>query len=112
MIGVSVDWRAVDGITYLEKIGHFDEIMTGRKWHGTAAESLFKKNNLRNSGTPQIFVFARDYTQNNEDTKESVPKEIPIHRVAGLGQIENWLNRGLPLPQDALRRFSGIDGAI
>ncbi|MXW15480.1 MAG: hypothetical protein F4065_11415 [Rhodothermaceae bacterium] len=111
VIGVSVDWRASDGITHLGKFGHFDEIMTGRKWHGTAADLYSRKIISGIRATPQIFVFARDYTQNSEEVKESVPKEIPIHRVAGIGQIENWLNRGLPLPQDALRRFSGTDGA-
>ncbi len=111
VIGVSVDWRTSDGITHLSKFGHFDEIMTGRKWHGTAAD-LYSKKIPGINATPQILVFGRDYAQNHGEAMESVSKEIPIHRVVGLAHIENWLNRGLPLPQDALQLFVGTDNTM
>ena len=111
VIGVSVDWRTSDGITHLSKFGHFDEIMTGRKWHGTAAEFYSRKIPGINA-TPQILVFGRDHAQNHGEAMESAPKEMPIHRVVGLEHIENWLNRGLPLPQDALQLFSGTDNTM
>lgn len=111
VIGVSVDWRTSDGIAHLNKFGRFDEIMTGRKWHGTAAD-LYSRKIPGINATPQIFVFGRDYAQNHENAMESIPKEVPIHRVVGLEHIENWLNRGLPLPQDALQLFSGTNDTI
>lgn len=106
VIGVSVDWRTSDGVAHLSRFGHFDEIMTGRKWHGTGADIYSRKFPGINA-TPQIFVFARDYTQNAEEAIAPAPKEISIYRVVGLLPIENWLKRGCPLPQDAPQVFSG-----
>ncbi len=99
VIGVSVDWITADGITHLNKFGYFDEVMTGRKWHGTGA-SIYSMNIQGVNATPQILVLARNSKQSSEVGNKSAKREIPIYQVAGLKQIHDWLNRGLPLPQD------------
>ena len=57
-IGVSIDWVTSDGITHLNKFGNFDEVMTGRKWHGTGA-NIYLEQIPGINATPQILVLAR-----------------------------------------------------
>ena len=106
-IGVSIDWVTSDGITHLNKFGNFDEVMTGRKWHGTGA-NIYLEQIPGINATPQILVLARIPEQSGDNGVTSAKKEMPIYRIAGLLRISNWLEQGLPLPQDALDIFSHI----
>ncbi len=110
-IGVSIDWVTSDGITHLNKFGDFDEVTTGRKWHGTGA-NIYLGQIPGVNATPQILVLARIPEQSRDNEAMSVKKEMPIYRIAGLQRISNWLDRGLPLPQDALDIFSHIPNGM
>ncbi|MXW15561.1 MAG: hypothetical protein F4065_09580 [Rhodothermaceae bacterium] len=107
-VGVSIDWITSDGIDHLDKFGYFDEIMTGRKWHGTGA-NIYLRDIQGINATPQILVLARNPQQSKEDGRKPVQRETPVYRVAGLNQIDNWLSRGLPLPKDVLNTILNIN---
>ena len=107
-VGVSIDWVTSDGIDHLNKFGYFDEVMTGRKWHGTGA-NIYLRDIQGINATPQVLVLARNSERSNEDGGESVKRETPVYRIAGLDQINNWLSRGLPLPTDVLDTISNTN---
>ncbi len=106
-IGVSIDWVTSDGIAHLNKFGNFDEVITGRKWHGTGA-NIYLGQIPGVNATPQILILARRPEPSSDNGARSVSEEIPIYRIAGLQRIRNWLDRGLPLPQDQLDTFLHI----
>ena len=107
-VGVAIDWVTSDGIDHLNKFGYFDEVMTGRKWHGTGA-NIYLNDIHGISATPQILVLARNSEQSSDEGGKPVARETPVYRIAGLKQIDNWLSRGLPLPTDVLSTISNTN---
>lgn len=104
VIGVSIDWSTSEGVSHLEKFGLFDEIMTGRKWSGTGAHRYISQI-PGIPATPQVLVIGRNPASINARGSRPVVKDILIHRVVGLFPLKNWIDRGLPLPQDILGKF-------
>ena len=97
-IGVAVDWRVAEGVEHLEKFGQFDEIMAGRKWHGFGSLQFFKQRLAGVAATPQVLVFRRDVEV--EEGAFRVSDERVLVRQMGVLGIGNWLERGLPLPEN------------
>ncbi|MCY4000607.1 MAG: hypothetical protein OXF84_07370, partial [Bacteroidetes bacterium] len=104
-VGISIDWNTSDGINHLNKFGHFDEVITGRKWNGTGANQ-YLKNIPGVYGTPQIVIIMRESDIDDENIYNTTITETFIYRMVGIFQIESWYDRGIPLPQDVLMRFS------
>lgn len=102
--GVSIDWSTSEGIEHLGKFGLFDEVMTGRKWTGVGAH-LYLSQMPGIYGTPQILVIGRNPAFIDKLGSRPVFKDTLIHRVVGRFPIDNWVDRGLPLPQDILGKF-------
>ncbi len=97
-IGVAVDWRVGEGVEHLEKFGQFDEILAGRKWHGVGSLQFFKERLAGVAATPQVLVFKRDIEA--EEGAFRVSNERVLVRKMGVLGIGNWLERGLPLPEN------------
>ncbi len=57
------------------------------------------------SATPQVLVIGRSPTLIDDTDYRPIFKEKLIYRIVGRFPIENWVNRGLPLPQDILDEF-------
>lgn len=95
-IGVAVDLQVTEGIKYLSKFGVFDEIMTGRKWRGFGARLFFRELLSGVPATPQVLVYKQDVEM--VGTTYLVFNEQVLVRKTGIGQIENWIEQGLPVP--------------
>lgn len=50
-----------------------------------------------------------EWNTNSNNLFLSTPAGIPVYRIAGLNQINNWLSRGLPLPTDVLDIISNTN---
>ena len=89
-IGVSIDWDPARGYAHLAKMGHFDEIMTGRRlWGvGTSAWQEFI------IGTPQVLVVR----QTANEQRLPVASDNVVVLKAGFGPISDWVDAGAPLP--------------
>ncbi|MDE2828059.1 MAG: hypothetical protein OXL40_12280 [Bacteroidota bacterium] len=105
-IGVAVDRRVEDGISHLAKFGIFDEVMTGRSWYGTGARQYYFDLLPGVASTPQVLVYRREMhvpLTGQPDSPQFFTGETEIVRKEGLDEIRNWLDRGLPMPQDLLQ---------
>ncbi len=92
-VGIAIDWNTKDGVEHLEKIGHFDEVATGRITHGLgvrAYQGVFE-------GTPQISVLER--TMLNPRGEAPIRyEERELIRHTSPGRIAHWVRRGTPIP--------------
>lgn len=55
-VGVSAGWDVDAGIEHLQKYGAFDEIISGRSWHNTAAVRYWHRKFPAEASTPQIVL--------------------------------------------------------
>ena len=55
-VGVSAGWDVEAGVEHLQKYGAFDELITGRSWHNTAAVRYWHRTFPAKASTPQIVL--------------------------------------------------------
>jgi hypothetical protein len=102
-VGVSIDWDVKEGVQHLDKFGVFDEILTGRKWHGYGGRQFFWET-LPSSlfATPQVLVIARtpDFPDSSLFGQEypSLNETVLVRKI-GVESITEWLEQGLSLPK-------------
>lgn len=104
VIGVSIDWDVKKGVQHLDKFGTFDEILTGREWHGYGGRHFFWESMPSSIfGTPQVLLIAKKAEHSNLSLLE---QEFPplsetlLVRKIGIKQITEWFEQGLSFPRD------------
>ena len=97
-VGVAVDWLTVDGWQHLAKYGAFDEIVVGRKWSGFGARLFAKEVIVGSAATPQVLVYVRQRGTSAEEGATTWDN-IVLARKLGVTQIQNWVDRGAPVPR-------------
>lgn len=94
--GVSIDQATENGLRHLAQFGLFDEIMTGRNWQGIGARQYMWEALPGSAATPQVLVATRTVGE----PVFHVSDERVVLRKVGFTQINDWLDRGAPLPAD------------
>jgi len=64
-IGVSIDWKIENGMSHLNKMGDFNELIIGNNWFN---EAVFKYvgNYSFEASTPQLLIILREYETLND----------------------------------------------
>lgn len=104
-MGISIDWKTENGVLHLAKMGHFDEITTGRNLQGLGVHQFVWSALSGEASTPQVLVVTRTINAPSEESPYQsyhVSKATLIIRKAGVTAISSWLDRGSPLPLDLL----------
>ena len=60
VVGVAIDHAWDEGISFLEDLGAFDEVVSGRSWLNAGAEAYMHRHVPGPLSVPQILVFTRD----------------------------------------------------
>ena len=92
-MGIAIDWDTKDGVEHLDKVGHFDDIATGRIRYGLGARTYLHLLD----GTPQVSVLERT-ASNLEGGVFQRFKETELIRQTSLSGIADWVRRGAPIP--------------
>lgn len=87
-IGISIDWSIFNGIRHLDKVGNFDEIITGNNWFNRGVLKYVGDLDMETS-TPQIFIILSEFYSNNLDRK--LISEKPVLVLRGSNEIMKWL---------------------
>ncbi len=88
-IGIAVDWRVSDGMGFLQKLGWFDEVMTGRNWLNQGAYRFIFSDLAGPSSVPQILLIERDIDP-TQGTVQVLAERI-VDRKVGLTEIVAWI---------------------
>ena len=95
-MGIAIDWDTRDGVEHLDKVGHFDDIATGRSGYGLGARTYLHLMD----GTPQVSVLERTASKLDEGAPQRF-KEKELIRQTSLSGIATWVRRGAPIPTRA-----------
>jgi hypothetical protein len=97
--GVSIDWAPRVGIAYLDSLGEFDEIVSGRNWFNSAATRYVWQASRGKPEIPQIVLLERTVTMGESAVKISGERELA--RFVGGDSIKAWAARGAPIELNA-----------
>ena len=92
-MGIAINWDTKDGVKHLDKIGRFDDIITGRGDSGIGARTY--RDIL--VGTPQVSVLERT-ALNLQGGVPTQFEEKELIRYTSQSRIVNWIRRGAPVP--------------
>lgn len=102
ILGVTTDWKTRDGVAYLQQMGEFDEIATGRNWFNTTVLNYVFKDPDGALSIPQVILVERSVDAGPAGTQRfAVSPERVLARIVGGDQIMEWVSRGAPLPAGA-----------
>lgn len=96
VVGVGVDWLPTDGLKHLGQYGAFDEVIVGRKWDSFVTRQFVEEGIVGTRATPQVLVYERQ-TRVGEDMNTNARENLILVRKLGIGQIQNWVDRGTPI---------------
>ena len=98
-LGIAKDWDVGAGVAHLATIGTFDEIMAGRSWMNEGVLKYVWQALPGKPSTPQVLVVERMVAVPlAAGDRFKVSNESVITRKVGLGEIEQWVEMGTPLP--------------
>lgn len=84
---------------HLQKYGAFDETTAGHGWFNEGIRRYVYEDLPGPAGTPQIIIVRR--TLAVEGDQRSVANERVLARMVGLGEIQEWVEAGAPIPHFA-----------
>lgn len=84
-VGVSLDSDARDGVDFLERLGNFGEISSGRGWLNSASLDYVVRDLRGVLATPQLLVIERDMVVERTDMR--VSDDRVLARYVGLEDI-------------------------
>lgn len=105
-IGIAVDRSTEAGLTHLNKLGAFDEVITGRGWLNIGVIKYLHEDMPGQVATPQIVIVDRWV---GRGTRTGMFDETVVVRKIGASEIERWARAGAPLP--TLAPLSSLLGA-
>lgn len=94
-IGVANDWSPATGMTFLEPLGAFDQLVIGGNWMNVAIERFLLRDRESELSMPQVLIVERTVRLGDRVT---ISEPIVIHRVIGGDAIPAWVAAGAPLP--------------
>ena len=97
-IAVSRTSSAAAGIAHLSRFGVFDEISAGRRWYNIGLLKYVYQELVGPAATPQVLVVQRVVLPNEQPGFIS---ERILLRQVGFGPIQQWVERGAPVPRAA-----------
>lgn len=104
----SVKSSGVDvGLAYLRKFGKFDEIVLGRGWYNLGILRYVFEDFSANAATPQLVVVERRVV--GWPSRSYADEKVLVRKI-GAGPIHDWVEAGLPLPQNT--QVAPATGAI
>ena len=98
--GIAKDWDVHAGVTHLVTFGTFDEIMAGRSWMNEGVLKYIWQTLPGVPSTPQVLVVERKVSVPGDAIDRfKVSEEAVVVRKIGLGEIQQWVEAGTPLPR-------------
>lgn len=96
VIGVALDWDPKTGLEWLQKLGRFDEVSTGRNWLNSGAVKYIWRDLPGPTALPQIVVVQRAV----EPLERTIviSDETVVLRKLGAAEIMEWAKAGAPVP--------------
>lgn len=91
-VGIARDMDPARGIVHLQKLGAFDEVMTGRSWANIGLLKYIYGDMPGRAATPQILVVARQF--HSDGGHYGVFDERVLVRAIGLDEIRAWTSAG------------------
>lgn len=88
VIGAALDWSPFDGLAYLQSVGAFDEVISGRNWANSAALEYLWVDHPGPPSLPQVVLLRRELLVDASGI--SVSDERLIARKIGLPEITTW----------------------
>ena len=104
--GVALDWSPRVGFAYLDSLGAFDEIVTGRNWFGSAAARHIWQAPDGVAMVPQVVFVER--TVEHGGQRVTITGERELGRITGGDKIAEWAKRGAPVPMPGATTTAGI----
>lgn len=111
-VGVSAGWDVQAGIDHLEKYGTFDELISGRSWHNTAAVRYWHRAFPAKPSTPQIVLTEQRVKMVRGEpirvaatgdtifeAKVEYGDEELLYRARSSAAILEWAESGVPIPE-------------
>lgn len=111
-VGVSAGWDVAAGIEHLQRYGAFDELITGRSWHNTAAVRYWHRKFPAKPSTPQIVLSEQRVevvqgepikVASTGDTifgaKVQYGDEELVYRAGSSEAILEWAESGVSIPE-------------
>lgn len=102
--GVALDWSVSAGLRFLSAFGHFDEIVVGRNWLNSAAQTYIWRDVPGVAATPQVVLVRRALVIPPQDGgiggEYLVQHERLITRKVGYPEIMAWVETGGPTPTE------------
>lgn len=100
-VGIARDRSAATGMKHLQKFGAFDETTAGHGWFNEGIRRYVYEDLPGPAGTPQIIIVRR--TLAVEGDQRSVANERVLARMVGLGEIQEGVEAGAPIPHFAVQ---------
>lgn len=93
-VGVALDWRASDGLTFLARFGEFDEVAAGSNWISDGATKYIWREIPGDADVPQLLVLRR-----RVDVGQAIRlgEDQVVKRILGAENIEQWVAAGATL---------------
>lgn len=89
-IGVSVDYDVESGISHLNNVASFDEVLVGNSWANVGLEKYVWEEMPGPAVTPQIVIIRRNVsTPNNSNGAYRIQDEEVVARIKGSKEIRN-----------------------
>ena len=96
LVGVALDDAPIQGATYLNQVGSFDEMVLGRGWRNFLTMTALKGPFGGPLLTPQILIVER----HTMPLAEGRPARLALrHWVVGTANLRRWSSRGAPIPR-------------
>lgn len=96
-MGIAVDPLVEHGYDFLQDLGHFDEITSGRGWLNAGATTYLHRDIPGSPEVPQLLVIVRDIATEGEDRLQISEDRLLVRKI-GLAEIAAWQEFGFPLP--------------
>lgn len=99
-VGIARDWDVEAGLAHLRKFGRFDEVSAGRNWLNSGLRHYMWEDIPGEAATPQVVVVDRRLVDRNSSAAQAgmVQGERLVARLVGWKEIQQWAERGAPLP--------------
>jgi hypothetical protein len=95
-IGVALDWTISDGLTFLQPLEEYDEVVVGANWTNLVAVRYIWADSTATPGLPQVILLERTVEPGKSGI--AVGPERVVKRIVGADAIERWVAQGAPLP--------------
>ncbi len=94
-VGVSLDWTVKDGISFLDNLGDFDEVMLGGNWANSGALRYIWADTTQAPMIPQVVVLERTVDPTSDRIRFT--EDHVVLRVTNSSAIRSWVRRGAPI---------------